>query len=311
MWTGIDQGDGSIYGGCSNTNGVRSSTEVNSDRKPSLFGEIVVKKQTKRKGKEARILVVLPTLGKRLDYLRQTLESIRAQAPVATDVVMVFPLSNKETAKLANEYGAIAVDDPGGISAAVNAGIAQAKPHHRYISWIGDDDLLAPESLQAAMAALDQHPDAVVAFGYCDYIDAEGRKIFTSRAGNLAPWLATWGPDLIPCPGALFRLSALRKVGKFDETRKYAMDLDMFLRLRKMGKFINTKRTLASFRWHPTSTTVANRKHSLDEAEQVKRKHLPKAMRPLSFLWEKPVRIATFIAAKRVNTIALRKSSSK
>ena len=248
--------------------------------------------------------MVIPTLGQRIDYLRLTLESIKAQAPTLYDIVMIYPLGNKAAAKLAKEYGASSVDDPGSISAAVNAGIATAKPHHKYIGWIGDDDLISPESLATAMNLLDQKPKAVVAFGYCDYIDSDGKKIFTSRAGTLAPWLMTWGPNLVPCPGAVFRTSALQATGGFDVNNKYSMDLDMFLRLRKIGKFINTKRIQASFRWHPTSTTVANRNKSLKETEEVKRKHLPKALRPFSPVWEIPVRHATRLAAKRVNAVA-------
>jgi len=248
--------------------------------------------------------MVIPTLGERIDYLRLTLDSIKKQSNVTYDIVMIYPLKNKEAAKLAKEYGAISVEDPGSISSAVNAGIAQAKPHHEYIGWIGDDDLISQESLSTAIGMLDQKPKAVVAFGYCDYIDSDGKKIFTSRAGNIAPWLMTWGPNLVPCPGAVFRTSALKKVGEFDEENKYSMDLDMFLRLRKIGKFINTKRVQASFRWHPTSTTVANRDKSLKETEQVKRKHLHKFLRPFSPLWEIPVRLATRVAAKRVNIMA-------
>ncbi len=263
-------------------------------------------RKNRRLEKTARMLVVLPTLGERTDLLRKTLDSIKMQSPVMYDVVMIYPLKSTDTAALAKEYGAISVDDPGGISAAVNAGIAQAKRSHDYVTWIGDDDIVTENSFSVAMKLLDQAPKAVVAFGYCDYIDSEGNKLFTSRAGNLAPWLMTWGPNLVPCPGAVFRLSAIRSVGAFDETNKYSMDLDMFLRLRKIGKFINTKRVQAAFRWHPTSTTVANRAKVVKETEAVKRKHLPKFLRPFTPLWNYPVRVATTFAARRVNHIAER-----
>ena len=255
------------------------------------------------KSTQPRILMVIPTLGERVDLLRKTLESIKSQS-APYDIVMVFPLKKTATAKLAKEYGAMMVEDPGSLSGAVNAGIATAKPYHEFIGWIGDDDLIAPESLKAGIDALDNHPKAVVAFGYCDYIDDKGGRIFTSKAGNLAPWIMKWGPNLMPCPGTVFRYSSLQKAGKFDETNKYSMDLDMFLRLRKLGKFVNTKRVMASFRWHPDSTTVANRKAVLRETEAVKRRHLPKHLQKISPLWDVPVRVATLLAAKRVNKLS-------
>jgi glycosyltransferase involved in cell wall biosynthesis len=250
------------------------------------------------------VLVVVPTLGKRTDYLRLTLQSIADQAPLLYDIVLVCPMDSKETEKLAKEFGASRVADPGGLSAAVNAGIAQAKPWHKYISWIGDDDLLTPNSLAIASAALVAHPKAVLAFGYCDYIDGEGRHIFTSRAGRLAPWIMTWGPDLVPMPGLLMRLSSLHEVGEFDVNNKYCMDLEMLLRLRKLGKFVSTGKTLAAFRWHANSTTVANRDLVLRETMQVKRRNLPQGLRPFSPLWDGPVWLATRLAVRYVDSKA-------
>ena len=189
------------------------------------------------------------------------------------------------------------------MSAAINAGFALAGPQHIYANWIGDDDLLTSGSLATSAAALDNNPGAVVAFGYCDYIDDVGRRLFTSKAGRLAPWLMTWGPDLVPQPGALFRLDAVREVGLIDPSLKYAMDLDLLLRLRGKGRFVNTRTVLSAFRWHASSTTVANRTPSLDEAELVKRRYLKPWQRAVAPLWERPVRLATRLAARRVSRI--------
>lgn len=251
------------------------------------------------------ILIVVPTLGQRLEMLEQTLASIRSQDQPA-DIVVVTPPTAITARKLARAASAHLVDDPGSISAAVNRGWSHAGPQHRYVNWIGDDDLLTEGSLKTASDALDTNPAAVVAFGHCDYIDDEGRRLWTSSAGRLAPWLMTWGPNLLPQPGALFRLAAIRDVGYLDETLQFAMDLDLLLRLRRRGTFVNTRRTLASFRWHPESTTVANRSASLAESEAVKRRYLTPAKRRGAVLWEKPVRVATRIAAGRVTRIAVK-----
>lgn len=258
----------------------------------------------------ARVLLVVPTLGRRPELLRQTLQSIADQSPQQADVVVVCPPDADATLKIAAEFGAQVLDDPGagGMTAAINAGLEQALeqagPGHEYVNWIGDDDLLTPGSLAATVQALDADPSATVAFGYCDYIDDVGRVLFTSRAGRFAPWLMTWGPDLVPQPGSLFRADAVRAVGGLDPSLHYAMDLDLLLRLRRRGPFVNTRRTLSCFRWHPTSTTVANRTPSLEESERVKRRYLSPTQRRLAPLWERPVRFATRLAARRVNGMA-------
>jgi glycosyltransferase involved in cell wall biosynthesis len=256
-----------------------------------------------------RVLIVVPTLGRRIELLEQTLRSITGQTvggQPAADIVVVTPASADKARALAQSYAATVADDPGGLAAAVNVGLALAQASHVYGNWIGDDDLLAPGSLATTAAALDGDDAAVAAFGYCDYIDDAGARLFTSRAGRLAPWLMTWGPDLVPQPGALFRLETVREVGGIDPSLSYAMDLDLLLRLRRRGRLVNTRRVLASFRWHPASTTVANRSPSLDEAELVKRRYLGPVARHTAGLWERPVRGATRLAVRRVNRLAAR-----
>jgi glycosyltransferase involved in cell wall biosynthesis len=250
---------------------------------------------------DSRILVLLPTLGERPDYLRETIKSIVDQK-VDCDIVMIYPLKNEEVGKIADSVGAIKVEDPGGLSKALNVGLSMANEHHKFVSWIGDDDLLTESSLQVAKKHLEEQEDAVVVYGYCDYIDEEGRFLFKNKMGSLAPWLMTWGPNLVPCPGALFRRSALVQVGLFDENLRYTMDLDIFLKLRKVGKFINAKCTLSSFRWHSLSMTVSGRENSLSESQNVKRKHMPAMFAKIAFLWEGPIRIATRFAARRVDS---------
>jgi GT2 family glycosyltransferase len=257
------------------------------------------------------VLMVVPTLGDRIDLLKETLGSIRSQKPVSPDLIVVCPARNTEAREVAAEFGAEWADDPRGLSAAVNVGFALAKPHHQYLTWMGDDDLLRPGSSATSAAALNANPKAVLAYGYCDYVDDNGAVIFTSRAGRLAPWIMTWGPNLVPLPGMMFRRSALEQVGGFDESLKYAMDLDVLLKLRKLGPFVNTQQTLAAFRWHPASTTVANRNASLDEAEAIKRRHLPRALRPIAPIWEFPVRLATKQAVKRVNARARARAAAQ
>jgi GT2 family glycosyltransferase len=253
---------------------------------------------------QSRVLMVIPTLGQRPELLRQTLESVVAQVPLPPDIILVCPRDNEVCVKLAKEFGAKLADDPGGLSAAVNVGMEQAEPQHEFLAWFGDDDLLRPGATQSALEAIDAHPQAVVAYGYCDYVDDDGRQIFTSRAGKLAPWIMTWGPNLVPLPGLLFRLSAVRKVGPFDPNLKYAMDLDMLLRLRKQGPFVKVPRVLGAFRWHSSSTTVAQRTKSLAEAQAVKRRYLSPAGKKLAPVWEAPVRLATQLVSRRVSSKA-------
>ncbi len=250
----------------------------------------------------ARILVVLPTLGDRLETLRETLVAIDGQRPeVSLRLVVVAPARAIEARQMAAAFGADIVDDPKeGISSAINCGLAARKGEEFY-AWMGDDDLFRPSGLLTLQSLLDKTPSAVLSYGGCDYISPTGKILARSRAGKLAQILLPWGPDLIPHPGTMIRLDALQAIGGFDIGLKFAMDLDAFLTLRKYGKFVFTKQSVSAFRWHPDSLTVANRTNSSKESEAVKARHLPSALRPIRFLWVLPVRWASSFAAQRVS----------
>ena len=252
------------------------------------------------------VVVVVPTLGERTETLAESLASVRAQEGVDTHLVVVVPEDAHDARRIAGEHGATLVDDPRrGLSAAVNAGIA-ARLGEEFYAWLGDDDLLAPNGLATLSGLLLAHPEAVVAYGACTYIDDEGRTVTVSRAGGLAHRILWWGPDLVPQPASLTRVDALLAAGEYDESLRFAMDLDMFLRLKGRGSFVSTKQEVAAFRWHADSLTVANRGLSLAESEKVKHRHLPAGIRPLAPAWDVPVRWATRLAARQVNRRARR-----
>ena len=248
----------------------------------------------------AEILVVLPTLGDRPEYLAETLASIDAQRrDVALRLVLVLPKTADAARELGESHGATLVEDPGlGISHAINLGIGAAAGEIFY-AWIGDDDLFRPGGL-ATLREIARPRDVVLAFGGCDYISPSGDLLWVSRSGQLAPLLLRWGPNLIPHPGSLIRLHAMQEVGLFDETLKYAMDLDLLLKIRRLGRFRSTRHSVSAFRWHLGSLTVANRSSSSAESEAVKRRHLPRALRPAAPLWEGPVRLASARAARKM-----------
>jgi GT2 family glycosyltransferase len=253
------------------------------------------------------ILVILPTLGVRTDTLQQTLLAIDEQRlDVALTLVVIVPRDAIEARKMALAHGAVLVDDPiRGISSAINAGLAM-RTTEKYYAWIGDDDLFRPGGLLMLRDLMRRNERSVVAFGGCDYIGPSGQVLASNRAGWFALAFLAWGPNFIPHPGAMIALDSLEVIGGFDERLKFAMDLDVFLRLRQHGEFAFTRSIVSAFRWHPDSLTVANRARSSAEAEMVKRRQLPLVVRTMSFLWMLPVRWASAKAALELERRARR-----
>jgi GT2 family glycosyltransferase len=256
---------------------------------------------------DPKLLVVLPTLGTRLDLLAEALEScVEVGKSVPLTFAVIVPKSASKARQLAKNAGARIVDDPGtGMATAVNAGLACATSE-RYYVWVGDDDRLVASGIAALVDELEKDDKAVVAHGQCDYITHAGAVIGTSGAGAVARFLLSWGPNLIPHPGTVIRISALRSIGFFDPALNYALDLDVFLKLRGTGRFVSRPVVSAQFRWHPESLTVADRHASSVEAMAIKRSHLPAWARPLSPLWHWPVAWASMIASEIVSARARR-----
>ena len=254
----------------------------------------------------SRVGIVVPTLGKRGKYLEQCLGSIRAAGNAYTLLVSPsgFDASELRRADLIDAQ----VNDPGtGLSEAINLGIKSLPADVKFVNWLGDDDLLAQNSIELAKTTLQADPKTVMVYGSCEYIDSDGESLWTNRSGQWAVPLLRFGPDLIPQPGALFRKDTFEDVGGLSSDFDWAFDFDLFIKLSKKGKLVFLNQRLSSFRWHPESLSVEYRKKSVAEASRVRKAHLPAALRILSPLWEYPVMQATLIAGNRMTTKAKKK----
>ena len=256
------------------------------------------------------VMVVLPTLGNRLESLALALESCDTfPEHIAPTVAVVVPKGATPARQLASRHDAILIDDPGsGMADAINAAIA-TRGDEKYYIWVGDDDVLVGAGIAAAVEGLESTPAAVVAYGHCEYIDGAGRIIGKNSAGKVAEFLLPWGPNLIPHPGTVVSMDAIANAGGFDSELSYALDLDLFLRLRREGVFLHVTHTTAQFRWHAQSLTVADRRASSREAMKVKADYLPKLLKPFAPLWQWPVAWASMAAARQVSRRAVKKGS--
>ena len=236
--------------------------------------------------------IVVPTLGLRSEYLELCLRSIRGAGDCHICIVVPqdVDLSKIDSAGLMDQR----VDDLGeGLAQAIHLGLRSLPDSIKYINWLGDDDLLAPLSLNVTSQFLNAHPDVIMVFGSCDYIDSEAKVLWKNVSGQWAIPLLRFGPCLIPQPGALFRAEAYERVGGLRSDFKWAFDFELFIRFSKIGSIRYIPQTFASFRWHTDSLSVGGRHGSVLEASKARSIHLPVILRAFSFIWEFPVRFIT------------------
>lgn len=209
------------------------------------------------------VLVVTPTLGQRPDWLRASLASVRNQG-VRADIRVVAP-SHVDLSALCSDFDAeLVTDDEPGLSRALNVGMFSEPRRHTFVTWLGDDDLMAPGSLEVTTRALAGKPDASMVYGDCRYIGPSGETIMLFRPGRHAWRYSRYGRNLVPQPGSLLRMDACLAVGRVDESYAKAMDGDLFLKLWEYSPPVYVAAEVAAFRLHPTSITV-NKGSNQDE----------------------------------------------
>ena len=233
--------------------------------------------------------VVIPTMGTRPEFLLQSLASIRSAGNATIHIIA------PESAKLAtvldpSSYDALIVDPGTGLSSAIDTGLRSFPPSVQYINWLGDDDLLTEGSLDHALSVLSGDPGIALVYGGCEYIEGNGKSLWLNKSGSYAKYLMRFGPQLIPQPGSLIRRDAYEKIGGLDHQYKWAFDLDLFIRLSRIGKLQFIPRTLAKFRWHQDSLSVGGRNGSVAEASEIRVNSLPSPLKAFSPLWETPIR---------------------
>lgn len=190
-------------------------------------------------GPDAEVTVVIPTRN-RVRLLAEAVASVLDQRCVAVRVTVVDDGSTDGTAGWLAEQadprvGSIRLDRSRERTAARNAGLAEVTTP--LVIFLDDDDLLAPDALRRLVGALERHPSAPVAAGTYATFGTYGpeevpRQQPIGRFGvRRRMWREVlWGWYLLPGAG-LWRTDVLRQIGGWDESRSFAEDLELSLRI--------------------------------------------------------------------------------
>jgi len=213
--------------------------------------------------------------------LPATLASLRAQTCRDVEHIFVDGGSTDATlALLAAFPGAKRVlhDVRGGISHAMNCGIQAARG--AIIAHLhADDYYAAPDVLESVAAALqssgrDWLVGEIAVLAGDVLLPPQPRRAYSYHA------LAS-GRVFVPHPATFVRRRLFDEVGGFDEQLRYAMDIDLWLRVAVRTRPVVLPRVLAIFRDHPGSVSSANKLLARQEEWRVRRRYAAQA--PLAF----------------------------
>ena len=193
--------------------------------------------------------------------IRETIESVLKQTFNEFELIIVNDGSKDQTLEIVNSIQDSRIKvfsyQNAGLSASRNRGITQASGE--YISFIDADDLWTPDKLESQLKALQENPQAAVAYSWTDYIDETGRFLrqgsHVSVSGNAFANLLLLN-FLENGSNALIRKQALLEVGEFDESLSSAEDWDMWLRLALRYDFVVVRSPQVLYRTSATSMSA-------------------------------------------------------
>ena len=253
-----------------------------------------------------RVGIVVPTLGTRPEYLRECVDSLSQEKVY---IALVGPATAlKEFEELPID---LVIHDVGlSLPEAINKAVAELPSDIDYISWLGDDDRIASGSIDIQTSIMDKNLDIVATYGQCQYVDSNGDPLLLQKSGQFATKLITWGPNLVPQPGGLFRRSVWVQLGGLDTSFKQAFDTDIFLRALFVGQVRYVPKVVSHYRWHDEALSVRRRWLSIQESSRARRIHSSYGLLTNPLLdWT--VRLATLIAGKTLSFRLQREKGKK
>jgi glycosyltransferase involved in cell wall biosynthesis len=246
--------------------------------------------------------IIVATLGER-NTLKQTLKSIAIQNITDLEVKIVTPKVKTESLNQivteVNLKNYQVIEDEGrGLSAAINQGFSTGGDFE-FFGWINDDDELTPNSLDRSINFLISNSNKSAVIGNLGYLSSKSNKIITNKVSRIKLFISKIGPNAIPQPGSLIRKSAFDNQQLLNEKYKYAMDLDMWLRILINGQIGIIKESQALMNWHSDSITISNRKKASIEAFQIRYRNAQNIIiKSLVVIFYIPTRILSSLISK-------------
>jgi glycosyltransferase involved in cell wall biosynthesis len=213
-----------------------------------------------------------------MPWLPECVESVAAQrADVEVEHLVLDGGStdgSREWLRDHAAHGCVAVFEPdAGQTDALVKGFERATGD--VFGWLNADDLLEAGALARVATMFEAEPDLVLVGGCCLLIDGGGAfrgLIGTPPASDLHGLLTHI--DNPPQPATFFRAEAYRRAGGLDRRYDLAMDVDLWLKLARLGRFAFLPRTiLARFRVHDDAKSVRAQGRAIRQDLSIRRRN--------------------------------------
>lgn len=186
--------------------------------------------------------------------IQETIESVLKQTFSDFELILINDGSCDSTLDIVESIQAprlkvLSYTNSGSVAVSRNRGLSHASGE--FIAFLDADDLWTPDKLEAQLSALQQNPQAAVAYSWVDRIDESGKFLRHGRRVNLTGDVYAellLGNFLQNGSNPLIRKQALCEVGGFDESLLNAEDQDLYLRLAARYHFVAVPSTQILYR---------------------------------------------------------------
>ncbi len=210
-------------------------------------------------GDAVRVSIVVPSFNQ-AGYLHECLRSIVSQRQSCELIVVDGGSTDGSVDVIRNFESSIAwwvSEKDAGQTDAINKGLKRATGD--VWAYVNSDDLLEPCALESVARFFTDHPEADWLAGGCRVFGENVEEWHLDPVGvtNLREVLTPWNrphPFVFPQSGASFmRRRVLEKIGYFDPSYHYSMDMEYYTRAVFRGNIHQhlTSDCLAAWRWHP------------------------------------------------------------
>jgi glycosyltransferase involved in cell wall biosynthesis len=158
----------------------------------------------------------------------------------------------------------------------------------KYVAVLDSDDVWFDENkLSKQVEFLDNNPEVVLVGSGAILIDSEGREIETvnkpERDSDIRKDFFSKNPFFHS--SVLYRYDAIKQVGGYDTTIRFGEDLDLWLRLGKVGQLYNFPEAFIKYRVHSDNEANKHRANAIiDVLRIIKKNRKHYGAGPLMFL---------------------------
>jgi glycosyltransferase involved in cell wall biosynthesis len=220
-------------------------------------------------------------------FIRATIESVLNQNYQNLEYIVMDGGSTDETAAIVREYGSriVFISKPDrGQSHAINEGFRLAKGS--VLAWLNSDDVFLPGAVGAAVRALSCNPDAGLVYGDGYLIDTAGNvtgRFPHTREPDL--WRLVHLSDYILQQSSFFRREVLDDVGYVDESLRFGLDWDLFIRIGLKYRLAYVPEYLGCLREYPETKSSSGGAKRVRELHAILRKHTALVLPPGSTVY--------------------------